>query len=91
MFDQVHITHSFYKVFFLLLIFINTLFSQVWDVRKTISPVREFVGHSKGFISLLILFVSHLLLANVVKLHVPIIILMYSLLSRCNCYVVVPL
>lgn len=82
-------------MFFFLLIFINitahTLFSQVWDVRKTISPVREFVGHSKGFISLLILFVSHLLLANVVKLHVPIIILMYSLLSRCNCYVVVPL
>ncbi|ONM25767.1 Protein transport protein SEC31 homolog B [Zea mays] len=25
---------------------------RVWDVRKTISPVREFVGHSKGVIAM---------------------------------------
>jgi protein transport protein SEC31 len=25
---------------------------QVWDVRRTVAPVREFVGHSKGLISL---------------------------------------
>lgn len=40
--------------------------SQVWDVRKTISPVREFVGHSKGFS--LFLFMDFLVFANIHKL-----------------------
>ena len=65
--------------------------SQVWDVRKTISPVREFVGHSKGFISPFVhgFFPSLLMYTNFLYFFLILHVIFAS--TRCNCYVLVPL
>jgi len=90
-FPQVHITN--FIILSILFIYINIIahISQVWDVRKTISPVREFVGHSKGFISPFVHGFLTSLLMYTNCLYFFLILPVFFASTRCNCYVLVPL